>query len=92
MCGVHHQLLCKIVNENSGKNKPQFKNISFSIDVTDKIFQLANCSSGTLLEGKLHFSRKYKLYGYKTEVPVAPTGQAIDVTAHKPQSVSDFVA
>ncbi len=31
------------------------------------------------------------MYGYKTEVSVAPTGLAIDATAHKPGSVSDLV-
>ncbi len=55
------------------------------------IFQQANRPSGTLLEGKLYFSGKHKLYGYKTEVSVAPTGHAIDVTAHKPGSISDLV-
>ncbi len=45
----------------------------------------------TLLEGKLYFSGKHKLYGYKTEISVAPTGHVIDVTAHKPGIVSDLV-
>ncbi len=31
------------------------------------------------------------MYGYKTEVSVAPTVQAIDVIVHKPGSVSDLV-
>ncbi len=30
------------------------------------------------------------MYGYKTEVSVAPGGLAIDLTAHKPGSVSDL--
>ncbi len=31
------------------------------------------------------------MYGYKTDVSVAPTSLPIDLTAHKPESVSDFV-
>jgi len=66
----------------------QFKNFPCALYATDVIFQQANRPS---LEGKLYFSGKHKLYGYKTEVSVAPTGHAIDVTAHRPGSVSDLV-
>jgi len=73
------------------KKNAQFKNFPLALYATDAIFQQANRPSGTLLKGKLYFNGKQKLYGYKTEVSVAPTGQAIDVTAHKPGSVSGIV-
>ncbi len=72
------------------KKKVQFKHFPCALYATDMIFQPANCPSGTLLEGKLYFSGKHKLYGYKTEVSVAPTGQAINGTEHKPGRISDL--
>ncbi len=69
----------------------QFKNFSCACHATDIIFQQENCPSGTLLEGELYLSGKHKSCGYNTEVCVAPTGQEINVTDHKPDSISDLV-
>ncbi len=85
---VQHQLLCKIVNENTQKKKAQFKNFPCVLYTTDAIFQEAKYPSGTLLKRKFYLNRKHKLYGIKAEVSLAPTCQAIDVAAHKPGSFS----
>ena len=73
------------------KKGAQFKNFPCALYATDVIFQQGNCPSGTLLEGKLYFSGKHKLYCYKTEESVTQRGQAINVTHHKPGSISDLV-
>ncbi len=64
------------------KKGNQFKHLPCALFVIDVIFQQGNRPSGILLEGKLYFSGKHKLYSYKTEVSVAPTGQAINVIDH----------
>ncbi len=71
--------------------KAQFKNFPCALYATDVIFQQANRPSGNMLEGKHYFSGKHKLYGFKTEVSVTPSGQAVDVTDHSAGSISDFV-
>ncbi len=74
------------------KKGAEFKNFPCALDATDVMFQQGNHTSGTLLEGKLYFSGKQKLHGgYKTEVSVALTGQAINGKDHKPGSISDLV-
>ncbi len=54
-------------------------------------FPQTNHLSGALLEGKLYVIRKHKLYGYRREVFVTPTGKAIDIMSQKPWTISDLV-
>ncbi len=55
--------------------KTQFKKIACALYATDII----NCPSGNMLEGKVYFSGKHKLYEFKTEVSVTPSGQEVNV-------------
>ncbi len=71
--------------------KTQFKKFPCALLAIDMIFQQANCPSGNIIEGLVYFSGKHKLYGFKTEESVTPSGQEVNVTNHKPGSISDFV-
>ena len=73
----------------AGKNIG-FKNYPMARYATDVTFQQSFRPSGSLEEGKLYFSGKHKLYGYKTEVSVLLNGLAIGCSAHEPGSVSDL--
>ena len=64
------------------KTKKQFKNFPYALYATDVIFQQWNHPLGNLLDGKAYFNGKHKLYGYITEVSVAPSGYAIDLMEH----------
>ena len=57
---------------------------------TEVKFQQCNRPSGNMSEGKVYFSVKHKLYGYKVEVSVLPSGLAIGCTKHYPGSISDL--
>lgn len=76
--------------ENYIKKNITFKNFPYALYATDVIFQQSNRPTGNMMEGKVYFSGKHKLYGYKSEVSVAPNGQAINCVAHEPGSVSDL--
>lgn len=88
-CVVGH--MTKLSMTNLISKRAQFKNFPCALYATDVIFQQANRPSGNMLEGKLYFSGKHKLYGFKTEVSVTPSGQAVDSTDHKPGSIADIV-
>lgn len=64
----------KLTTTSLVKKRAQFKNFTYALYATDMIFQQGNHPSGTMLKGKHYFSFKHKLYIYKTEVSVAPTG------------------
>lgn len=68
----------------------QFSHYPCARYATDVTFQLANRPSGNMQEGKVYYSGKHKAYGYKTEVSVLPTGQAIGCTRHYPGSKLDI--
>ncbi len=72
-------------------NKAQLINVLCVLYGTGVIFQHANYPSGNMIEGKLYFSGKHKLYSFKTEVSVTSSGKVIDVTDHRPGSISYFV-
>ncbi len=72
----------KMTMESLIKMGAQFKNFPYALHATDIIFQQVNCPSGTMFEGKHYFSRKHKLYSYKSEVSVAPTGLTIDASGY----------
>lgn len=57
---------------------------------TDVTFQQAYRPSGSLQEGKLYYSAKHKLYGFKVEVSVLPNGYALNCSSHNPGSTSDL--
>ncbi len=81
----------KLTMANLVRKGAQFKHFSYALYATDVIFLQGNCPTGTMLEGKHNFSGKHKLYAYKTEVSVAPTGLTIHAIDHKPGSISDLV-
>ena len=77
------------MNELNERGK-LFKSFPFCLEAIDVIFQQANRPSGNMQEGKLYFSGKHKLYGYKAEVAVRPNGLASAFSKHYPGSVSDI--
>ena len=66
-----------------------FKNFPFCLEAVDVTFQEVNRPSGNMQEGKVYFSGKHKLYGYKVEVAVRPNGTASGFSKHYPGSFSD---
>ena len=72
------------------EDKKDFKDFSFAIEAIDVAFQQSNRPSGNMQEGKVYFSGKHKLYGYKMEVAVRPNGLASWCSKHYPGSVSDI--
>jgi hypothetical protein len=71
----------------SGKTFTHHPAARYATDVT---FQQSNVPYG-LCEGRsIYFSGKHKLHGYKVEVSVLPTGQAINCTKHFPGRESDI--
>ena len=71
------------------ENSKLFKNFPFCLEAVDVTFQQANRPSGNMQEGKVYFSGKHRLYGYKVEVAVRPSGIASDFSRHCPGSSSD---
>ena len=71
------------------KNK-LFKDHPHALYATDVTFQQTNRPSGNHQENKISYSAKHKLYGYKMEVSVFPTGLAACASHHRPGSVSDL--
>lgn len=53
-------------------NNMRFKNHPEVLYATDVTFQQVKRPSGNITEGKLYFTGKYKIYGYKVEVSVYP--------------------
>ena len=76
----------KIIDQSETK----FSNFFEALYAVDVNFQQSFRPSGSIQEGKLHFSGKDKLYGLKTEVSVTPIGLAINCSKHFPGSVSYF--
>ena len=72
------------------EEKRSFCNFPYARCATDVTFQQANRPSGNVAEGKKYYSGKHKLYGFKVEVSVLPTGIATQCTEHFPGSVSDI--
>lgn len=56
----------------------------------DATFQQSSRPTGNISEDKAYFSGKHKLYGYRVEVFVLPSGLRIGCTAHHPGSVADL--
>ena len=77
------------MNHFAATNK-LFKNHPHALYATDIMFQHTNRPSGNHQESKFMFSAKHKLYGYKMEVSVFPSGFAACVSAHRAGSVSDL--
>ena len=71
-------------------DKSLFKNFKFAVEAIDVTFQMAKRPSGNMQEGKLYFSKKHNLYGYKVEVTVRPNGIASSYSKHYPGSTSDI--
>ena len=67
-----------------------FKNHPHALCATDVTFQKTNSPSGNHQESTFMFSAKHKLYGYKMEVSVFPSGFAACASAHRAGSVSDL--
>lgn len=57
---------------------------------TNLTFQQGNWSSSSVSEGKIHYSGKQNLYGFKVEFSVLPSGLAIGCTSHYSGSVEDL--
>eukprot|EP00171_Calliarthron_tuberculosum_P021823 IDg21823t1 len=72
------------------EKKRTFKSCEFAVEAIDVTFQQANRPSGNMQEGKVYFSGKHKLYGYKVEVAVRSNGLASAYSKHYAGSVSDI--
>ena len=72
------------------EQETMFQSFPFALNEIDITFQEANRTSGNMQEGKVYFSGKHKLYGYKVEVAVRPNGLASVFSRHYPGSVSDI--
>lgn len=75
IAGELHKLFVQDVADNYTmkhlqEKKTTFKSSEFSVEAIDVTFQQANRPSGNMQEGKLYFSGKHKLYGFKVEVAV----------------------
>ncbi len=85
------QLFCKVVNDNSCQQEKTIQKFSLNSLGHWSIFQQANHPSRNMLNGILYFFGKHKFYGFRTEVAMTPSSQAVNVTDYKPGSISDFV-
>lgn len=72
---------------STGASFQYFPHAKYATDVT---FQHTNRPSGNHEESKSYFSGKHRLYGYKCEVSVLPSGLAIGFTKHYAGSISDI--
>lgn len=72
------------------QDRMRFKNFNGARYATDVTLQHSLRSSGSIEEGKLYFSGKYKLYGYKIEVSVLPNGLTLGFSGHFQGSVADL--
>lgn len=95
MCGYLYEELVEGAAKRYSMKKLEAMNTTFgnfpqARYATDVTFQQSYRPSGNIQEGKLYFSGKHKLYGYKVEVSVLPNGLAIGCSKHYPGSVSDF--
>ena len=72
------------------ENHQLFKNFSFHLEAIDVTSHQANRPSGSMQEGKVFFSGKHKLYGFKVEVSARPNGFASAFSKHDPVSTSDL--
>ena len=73
----------------ASKNK-LFTHHPHALYATDVTFQQTNRPSGNHQESTISYSAKHKLYGYKMEVSVFPTGLAACASHYCPGSVSDL--
>lgn len=71
-------------------NQMVFSNFPTALYACDVKFHHTNRPRGSMRDVKAYFSGKHKLYGYKTEVSVAPNGMAIYASEHVPAAVSDI--
>ena len=83
----HLLMDCLINYGNNFIMKNLIKSNLYALYSTDVIFQQSNHLLGNLLEGKAHFSGKHKSYNYNTEVSVAPTGYAVNLSEHLKGSI-----
>ncbi len=67
-----------------------FESFPFALKAIDVTFQEANRPSGNMQEGKVYFSGKHKLYGFKVEFAVRPNCLASAFSRHYLGSVSDI--
>ena len=67
-----------------------FNNHPYALEAVDVTFQQTNRPSGNMQEGKICFSGKHKLYVYKVEVCVLPTGIATAFMKNYSVSIRDF--
>lgn len=68
----------------------KFKTHPYCRYATDVTLQHTNRLSRVMEESKAYNSAKYKLYGSKAEVPVLPTGLAVNCVRHYSGSRSDI--
>ena len=95
---VSEQLYDGMVVEIRGRNAMKhlasknklFKHHPHALYATDVTFQQTNRPCGNHQESKISNTAKHKLYGYKMEDSVFPTGLAACASHHRPGSVSDL--
>ncbi|KAF0725834.1 hypothetical protein Ae201684P_018407 [Aphanomyces euteiches] len=68
----------------------RFHRFPEALYATDVKFQPANRPSGTFADAKRYFSGKHKLYGYKVDASVSPSGKYLLLSSHRSGAVSDL--
>ncbi len=89
---LHPKLICKIINDDSCQQENTIQNFSCILYAHGVIFQQANCPFKNILNRKVYFSWKHKLYGFKIKVSVTPLGKAANIMDHKSGSISDLLS
>lgn len=72
-----------------GKNV-RFSNFPYAVEAIDVTFQQANRPSGNVQEGKVYYSGKHSLYGFKVDMCVRANGLCSDFSKHYPGSYLDI--
>jgi hypothetical protein len=74
----------KAISMSEQRRTRTFENFPFALYATDVKFQVSNRPAGKFMEQKHYFSGKHKLYGYKIECSVSPSGQVVHLSSHYP--------
>lgn len=72
------------------RTNKQFAHFPSVLYATNVKFHRANRPQGNLQESKFYYSGKSRLYDYKNEVSVSPSGFAIHANRHQPGSRADI--
>ncbi|KAH9142613.1 hypothetical protein AeRB84_013334 [Aphanomyces euteiches] len=87
---LFEQFVRPIAMETLVTTSKRFHRFPEALYATDVKFQPANRPSGTFADAKRYFSGKHKLYGYKVDASVSPSGKYLLLSSHRSGAVSDL--